>query len=132
MDTPFLPNLKPANVITARLVNRNEIYKARSILQRNYIDNTILDTFYLMCVCVKYQICMNQWKSQVYSSISFTIFQCDTAKWLKVKILLCNQVPIFNSSIFKYFPIFPVSVATLSLFHLTKYAEFEQEICCNV
>ena len=113
MNIPFLPNLTLTNVITARLVNRTEIYKVRSILERSHISNTILYTFYLMCVCVKYQMCMSQWKSQVYSSMSYTLFQYDTGKWLKFKILQYNQVPIFNSSFFQYFLVFPVSVATL-------------------
>ena len=71
-----------------------------------------------MCVCVKYQMC----KSQVYSSIYYTLFQYDIGKWFKIKILQYNQIPIFNSSIFQNFPVFLVSVATLFKFlFLRKY-----------
>ena len=52
-------------------------------------------------------------KIPVYSSISQRLFKYYTGKWLKFEILQYNQVPIFFSSIFKYFPVFPVWVATL-------------------
>ena len=59
MGIPFLTKSQTNQCHNCSLVNRTRVYKVRKILERSHVSNTILYTFYFVCVCVKYQMCLS-------------------------------------------------------------------------